>query len=294
MATRLTRWLGEAMSSEGPPRGFAFWFLELIALGCVLEAIEGRFAAGEMGSGMAWLVAGLAVGAVGFNWPKITAGTRHLGKNRPVASTAVAAFLGALVTGSMWWVLVVRPAQQSVVKQFPNVMIRSLASLDPSPARDMPAGSYVYMLPYVAFTNNEPTSVSLEVGLRVQNPEQTLREGFGDINKNDQQAGWTFSRAEVPMNRLQFLKRIDTRLNMAALAFPLNLQPGPGVTAAGAIAFLVNSVQFEAMQSSTDPHMHTLMFYLDVRDFQTGTMKSIRVMTLKRGDHASPSSTPKN
>src|SRR6266496_67165 len=72
MATPLSRHLAD-MSAEGEARGFVFWFLELIALGCVLVAVEGRFPHGEITHGIRWLAAGLLIGLVGFYWPKIKA-----------------------------------------------------------------------------------------------------------------------------------------------------------------------------------------------------------------------------
>ena len=106
MATPLTRALLGAMYSEGQPSGFVFWFLELIALGCVLVAIEGRFAIGEVASGLRWLAAGLIVGVVGFYRPQINARIQSHRKHSPMASTAIVAILAALIAGSAWWFLV--------------------------------------------------------------------------------------------------------------------------------------------------------------------------------------------
>ncbi len=63
-------WLGN-MSSDDHSRGFVFWFLELVALGCVLVAVEQRLASEQIRSGFQWLGAGLLIGGVGFNWSQI-------------------------------------------------------------------------------------------------------------------------------------------------------------------------------------------------------------------------------
>jgi hypothetical protein len=59
------------MSSDGQSRDFVFWFLELIALGCVLVAVEERFAIGQIRSGVRWLIAGLIIGVIGFTWRQL-------------------------------------------------------------------------------------------------------------------------------------------------------------------------------------------------------------------------------
>ena len=79
------------MSSDSPPRGFVFWFLELIALGCVLVAIEGRFAVGHTASGIRWLVAALLIGLVGFRWSDAVDGMRQY-----FGRTAISLELGGL------------------------------------------------------------------------------------------------------------------------------------------------------------------------------------------------------
>jgi hypothetical protein len=71
VSTPLTRSSGRPMSSEGQQPDFVFWFLELIALGCVLVAVEERFANEEIRSGVQWLIAGLIVGGVGFTWRQL-------------------------------------------------------------------------------------------------------------------------------------------------------------------------------------------------------------------------------
>lgn len=73
------------MSSEGESRGFVFWFLELVALGCVLVSIEGRFANGHYLSGIRWLLAGLLMGLVGFQWRVILSFAVSVGRLRIVS-----------------------------------------------------------------------------------------------------------------------------------------------------------------------------------------------------------------
>ncbi len=112
MATPLTHGLS-VMSSEGQPHGFCFWFLELVALGCVLVAVEGRFAMGEIISGLEWLTAGLVVGAIGFKSSQIIESGQGGGRYRLIG---VGALVVLSVIGITFWMLARhRPAEPTAV-----------------------------------------------------------------------------------------------------------------------------------------------------------------------------------
>src|SRR5690349_20631730 len=90
------------MSSDSDDKksiDFVFWFLELVALACVLVAVEGRFATGQVVSGINWLGAGLAIGLVGFNWRGIARPLQRARHSAPMAFILISALIGALLFG---------------------------------------------------------------------------------------------------------------------------------------------------------------------------------------------------
>src|SRR5207249_11078180 len=89
MATLLSR-VSRAIMAEEYPRDRVFWFLEMVALGFVLEAVGALFR-GQFAVMITAIVSGGVFGLVAFHWKEI----------RWVAASVVA--LASIATSFLWW-----------------------------------------------------------------------------------------------------------------------------------------------------------------------------------------------
>ncbi len=198
MATLLSR-VSRAIMAEEYPRDRIFWFLEMVALGFVLEAIGALFR-GEFGIVVTAMASAFVFGLVAFHWKSI----------RWVAGSVVAL---ACIAASFWWWSSHKPGfvilygnspldSQTVILSKPQNPTRPVTQMYVWPIeKPTMFGVHAVVMRNAGDVALQPDAAYLSFDSEVQ--KWQLNSGLWEMSPDRNTPGWTTYRSGFSLAKLE-------------------------------------------------------------------------------------------